>query len=119
MITNSVDMQMSPDSEYRYFVYDPAGDGMVFFRSKVERDKYAENAISLYLDDTWKEEVEQVVTGEVTQSAQCLNKERRPDSLDEEGLDENGDWWGDPDCEWKGNYTLEPLAKPEPPEQIP
>lgn len=111
MDSNNFDTQLSPSPEYRHFVYDPLGDGLVFFRSKAERDKFAEDAISLYLEDTWAEEVEQVVAGEVTHHAQCINKEHRPEKLDEEGCDEGGDYWGDPDWEWKGNYTLEPIER--------
>jgi hypothetical protein len=110
-----VDRNARPTSEYRYWLYDPLGDGMVYFRTEADRDEAARDLIPTYMDDGWAEEVESIACGEVTHSAQCLNKVARPDRLSPEGFDDEGEYWGDWD--WKGNYTLEPLLPPQTPSQ--
>ena len=60
--------------QQRYFLYDPEGDGMMYFDTEEERDKAAKEAIDDYLDcDEWSDEVVNVVTGIVTHSAQRTN----------------------------------------------
>lgn len=106
------DFQYCPSAEYRFFLNDPEGDGMLYFWSKERRDEYGKNAIAAYLvDDGWCEEVEWVCSGEVTGTAQVLNKVMRPDDLDEDEIDGDGISWAD-GMEWRGTYTLEPIPEP-------
>ena len=94
-----------------YFVYDPEGDGLTYFETQEERDAFAQECIRNYLDpDGWSVEVVNVVAGVVTHSAQQVDREDRPDELDEEGVDESGAYW-DPDWEYKCNYALRPVGK--------
>lgn len=102
------DMKYRPHPDYRYWLYNPEGDGMTYYRTKEDRDKAGAEAVAAYLDDGWTEEVEYVAAGEVTHSAQCLNKKQRPDDIDEEGCDGEGTYWGD--FTWIGNYALEPMV---------
>lgn len=109
METNKqIDVKYRPHSEYRFWLYDPQGDGMAYYRTQEARDEAAKRAIDAYMDDGWDEEVEYVVAGEVTHSAQCLNKRNRPDDLDESGCDGEGTYWGE--FKWIGSYKLEPLT---------
>jgi len=103
------DSKWYPTAEYRFFLYDPEGDRMQYFKSLEERDAAAENAVAAYLDDGWSEEVEQVACGEVTHFAQCLDKTMRPpqEELDADGCDHEGNSWSD--FEWRGNYKMEPV----------
>jgi hypothetical protein len=101
--------QYEPDAEYRFFIYDPEGDGFIYFRTVEERDAHQGMVIDGYLDEGWDESVEQVVAGEVTHSAQQVGREERPpeEQLDEEGCDGEGTYWGD--FSYKCNYALLPI----------
>lgn len=104
------DVKHRPHPEYRYWLYDPEGDGMTYYRTKEARDSAAKQAICCYIEDCWAEEVELVSAGEVTHFAQVLNKTMRPSDEDlEDGCDENGLDWPD-GMDWRGNYALEPLT---------
>lgn len=98
--------QYKPTAEYRYWLHDREGDGMMYFRDKTERDAAAKKAISQYLDSDigWSEDVEYVAVGEVTHIVNAPNKKMRPDDLDDAQCDEEGTYWGD--YEWMGNYEL-------------
>jgi len=100
----------APSADRRFWLYDPEGDGMTYYRTREARDADAAEAIKGYnlINEGWMEEVEFVAAGELTHFAQCLDKKHRPETLDEEGLDEDGTWW-DADWEWMGNYAMEPL----------
>lgn len=105
------DMKRCPDDEYRYWLFDPEGDGLMFFRSQAERDAHGQACIDGYLfDGEWPDEVEGVCAGEVTHIAKVLNKLMRPDDcdLDDDGFDEDGEAWPE-EVGWRGRYTLEPL----------
>jgi hypothetical protein len=91
-----------------YFVLDPEGDGITYFETIEERDKFADECIKQYLYDEWSEEVTNVVAGVVTHSTQQTDREDRPAELDEEGCDGDGLYW-DPDCEYRCNYKLLPV----------
>ncbi|NGY04736.1 hypothetical protein [Solimonas terrae] len=99
-----LDVKYHPSHEYRYWLYDPEGDGMIYYRTQDARDDAAEKAIAAYLDEGWADEVENVSAGEVTHFAQCLDKIQRPDELDEEGCDGEGTYWSG--YQWMGNYTM-------------
>ena len=105
-----IDVSYRPHPEYRYWLNDPEGDGLTYYRPQEARDAAAERAIGCYLDDGWAPEVEYVSAGEVTHFAQVLNKTMRPADEDlENGYDDDGMDWPD-GMDWRGNYALEPLA---------
>jgi len=99
-----------PSKEYRFYLYDPEGEGMTYFKTKEDRDSYANYCLTVYCDPTegWHEEVEFMSRGEITEFPQCLNKQERPSDseLDEENCDSAGICWN-PDWVWIGNYTWE------------
>lgn len=107
------DIKWHPHPEYPYWLNDPDGDGITFYRTAEDRDAAAAETLDEYkdADGCWTEEVEGVCAGVVTHIAQCKNKVMRPpeDELDEEGCDGEGAYWGD--FEWMGNYTLEPIKE--------
>ena len=104
------DKRYKPTNEYRYWLYEPEGDGMTYYRTREERDIEAQKAIECYLDDEWSTDVEFVSAGEVTHYAQVTEKIRRPadEDIDEEGGDGDGMDWPE-GMDWRGNYTLAPL----------
>lgn len=107
------DYKTNPDPEYRFFLFDPEWDGMMFFRSEEERDAAAKEAINAYNDvyNGWSEEVERLLMGEVTRVCTQTNVVERPsdEELDEEGCDGEGTYW-DPDIELRCDYEMLPIG---------
>ena len=99
-----------PSKEFRFFLYDHEGEGMMYYNSKEQRDKSAAQSLEFYKDDYsgWNEEVEYVSVGEVTDFPQVMNKIEKPSELDDYQCDNAGRHWPD-DVEWFGDYTLEPV----------
>ncbi|MEI7673423.1 MAG: hypothetical protein ACOYOS_21870 [Syntrophales bacterium] len=98
----------NPSAEYRFFLFDPEGDGTIFFRSESDRDTRAKEAIDEYKSDGegWAEDVKFVCTGAVTHVMTKVNITKRPppEEIDEDGHDDEGNWWGD--WEEMCNYEL-------------
>lgn len=98
-------------SEAPYFVLDPEGDGITYFETIEERDSFAQDRIDQARDtDGWMEEVEYIIAGVVTHRATQTERQDRPDDLDENSADSNGDYW-DPDEICRCNYKLLPLSE--------
>ena len=100
---SKIDKKYNPTAEYRFFYYDGEGDGFVYFKCAKLRDACANEAIIDHLWDTWDESVENIIVGEATGQATKVNVELRPDELDEDGCDEEGNYW-DPDWGYTCNY---------------
>ena len=98
------------DKNKPYFVNDPEGDGMSYFACKESRDNFAEDCIREYLDDGWMEEGVNVISGEVTHRATMVDRQSRPEDLDEEGCDELGNFWPE-DFDFICNYIMKPLTE--------
>lgn len=92
-------------------MYDPVGDGFVYFATEQERDDYANDCIQGYLDDEWSEEVVNVVAGVLTHRATQVDRIDRPpkEELDEDGYDEEGICWPG-DIDYLCDYKLLPLS---------
>lgn len=107
----SREFSSKPSSEYRFYLYDPEGEGMIYFKSAEKRDAFAESLLADYKDTEsgWWEEIEYASRGEVTEFPQVLDKKPRPPEheLDEDQCDSDGVYWPD-ELEWRGNYTWEP-----------
>ena len=57
--------------------------------------------------------IEDICAGTIqTHKTVVVDKITRPETLDEDDCDENGEWW-DGDCKWKGNYELKPISTEE------
>ena len=104
--------QGCPTKEYRYFLHDPEGHGLIYFKSTDDRDAEAKKAIKDYMSDYdgWSEDVELVCVGEVTHIVTKTNVIKRPpdDEIDEEGCDGEGNYW---DADWSEmcNYELKKI----------
>jgi hypothetical protein len=98
--------EFSPDRPY--FVHDSEGDGFYYYATEDERDNYAKECIQGYLDDGWSEGVESVIAGKITHHATQVDREDRPENIDQDGVAEDGSYW-DPDCDFKCNYSLLPI----------
>lgn len=92
-----------PDKEHRYFLYDPEGDGTLFFRTPEERDDHAKKTIREYCDphEGWHEDVRTVCGGYVSHIATETDHEDRPE--DPEQAEEDG--WPQ-DCDYRCNYKF-------------
>ena len=100
----------SPDAERRFFLYDAGVAQYYYFKTAAERDQYSDTVIQSYLDDGWDDTVAQVVAGELTHSAQQVDRVERPpaEDINEEGYDAEGRYW-DEVWEYHCNYQLLPL----------
>lgn len=95
------DLKRYPSSDYRFFAFDPNGDGVVFFRTENERDAYVKETIEYYRDDDgWSDDVTSICVGVVTGVATAVDVQHKPpaEELDEDGLDHEGTYWGDFDA---------------------
>lgn len=101
-----------PSAAFPFFVYDPMGAGLMYFRTEAERDAKAKEVIEEYCEDgEWSPEVENIVCGAVTHIATEVDREEPVGNIDEDGLDENGIYWP-PDCEWRCRYEMRPPQQP-------
>ena len=106
------DFKHKASSEYRFFLFDPEGDGMTFFKNEAERDAYAKVSVKAYSSDGegWSEDVECVCAGTVTHIVTKTGVVKRPppEEIDEAGMTEEGNWW---DADWSEmcDYELLPL----------
>ena len=88
----------------RFFLYD-IGDGFQTFSTVALRDAAAKAAIAKYLTgDGWMEDVLDIKVGVITGVATKTNVEQRPDELDENGEDEDGNYW---DVDWEERFDVE------------
>jgi hypothetical protein len=114
-VTATSDCRRTPNSEYRFFLYDPEDMGLMFYKSAEIRDQVAAHNISLYCDgDGWSEEVVHVCVGEVSARATKCDVEPRPKREDFASDDEHDDamceWGGDSDYDETCNFKLLPLT---------
>lgn len=98
-----------PHESQSYFIYDPEGEGFIYFESEKNRDIEAIKSVEAYLDtqDGWDENVTGVIVGKLTGKSAMINVEIPDGELDEESLDETGEYW---DYDYKCNYTIKPLG---------
>lgn len=101
--------ELAPSASHRFFLYDPLGNGFLYYPSVEARDAAHQGIIQSYLDDAWNEEVEQIVAGEVTHTCEQVGREERPDAseLNAEDCDRAGKYWGD--WQYTCDYALFPL----------
>jgi hypothetical protein len=104
------DFRGYPSGDYRFFAFDPNGEGTLFFRTARERDIYAEEVIDDYRDeDGWSDDVTSICVGEVTGISTAVDVVKKPpaEDLDESGFDSEGRHWGDFDMICR--YEIGPL----------
>lgn len=108
--------RQTPNSTHLYGLYDPNGNGFDFFPSAEERNSAAEETIKTYLDDDgWNPEVTNVYAFVVTHRATAVDVLYPTGKIDEEtSCDEVGEYFQNPDCEYKCNYELQPFPVIEP-----
>ncbi|MAD47088.1 MAG: hypothetical protein CMH98_19005 [Oceanospirillaceae bacterium] len=102
-----------PVADKPFFVFDPDGD-TEFFATRAERDAAAEKVVDSCLDEFWDEQVTNVFVGFVTGVSREANRKDRPDDLDEDGIDSDGEQWH-PDWDFKCDYKVQPLVGDKPP----
>jgi hypothetical protein len=106
MTKSGIECKYRAEKEFPFWLYDPEGDGLTFYRTGADRDRAAADAIALYLDthDGWNEDVERVSGGLVTHHAVQVDREEKPANLDDDNCDDNGDHWPegfDYKCDYK------------------
>ena len=108
-MNDNVDVKYNPDPDYKFFLYDPEGNGFEYFKYKHLRDERADIAIQEYLQDGWNEEVENIVVGEVTGQSKMVDVCVKPDELDDEGMDEGGEYWNS-EFDYRCDYKIKPIG---------
>ena len=95
----------------KYFVHDVESVGFETFDTIEERDAEAKACIQVYLDNGWREDVINVVAGEITHRATETNRIDRPPQheIDENGEDGEGNNWCN-DFDYTCNYELLPIV---------
>lgn len=88
----------------RFFVYCNES-GFDCFETLDEALDEASERTQEYLVDGWSEEVTSVCVGKITHRAKMCDQVFPDGEIDEDGLDEAGDYW-DPDWEYKCNYKV-------------
>lgn len=83
--TDAVERDAKP-----YFIYDP-WRGFTYYATEKERDDAAEGIIESYLNDTWNEEVENIVGGIVTHAIQQTKRVDKPTRSEGESEDDYSD----------------------------
>ena len=109
--TAKLDYVFHPTKEYIYFVCDP-NDDTFYFRSADERELFTETILipeykDLW-DNEWNIEVENIYAGTVTHFVTATNKVYPDGELDEYGMDEAGECWGD-GYDFKCDYELKEI----------
>ena len=93
-----------------YYLNDPE-NGIWFYSNEEQRDKEAVEAIHGYKDpvDGWNEDVADISVGVVTGSAVQIDVVHPIVPIDEDGCDENSEYWGD-GFEYKCGYAIKPVT---------
>lgn len=102
-----------PSPDKLWFVYCPE-NGFTYHTTEDEAIEDGADSIREHLDcdNGWSENVDEVIVGKVVlKSTQCEVR-RRPEVLDEEGYDEDGQYW-DADFDCICNYKLLPIGESE------
>ena len=86
----------SYEKGYEYFV--SSENGMEYFQTEEERDVYLKTEVLPSYEDsdgTWYSEVSDIIAGVITHITKECNRQVPIGSLDEDGYDEDGEWWED------------------------
>jgi hypothetical protein len=113
-MTRSSDCRSTPNKDYVFGLYDPDGEGLSFYKTESERDHSAKETIKGYLDDNeWSEDVTGVFAFVVTHKAKETNITRPVGEVDEDGYDEAGNYFNEPDS-CNCDYELKPIQENQP-----
>ena len=96
----------------RFFVYCNES-GFELFETLDDAIDAANERIQGYLEDAWSDEVASVCAGKITHRAKMCDQVFPDGEIDEDGIDEAGDYW-DPDWDYKCNYKMLPVKSCEP-----
>ena len=101
--------------EKPWFAYCP-DNGFEFFATRAEAEEAAQPLIEAWLDYEWGEEVEGVFVGRAFMVSTQVDRKDRPDDLDEEDCDGEGEYWPN-DIAYMCNYKLMPVGDAALPEE--
>lgn len=112
----SLEWRSNPSRTHRFFIYDPEGEGYMWFTSAAARDAAAPDVIREYLDDGWSEEVSLVCAGELTAATEKTDIKLRPERdwfETEEEFEDAMEEWPNSDFDTICNHELRPIAVQE------
>ncbi len=103
------DFQYIPGPGYRFLLYCP-NNGLTFWKTAKERDEAGKELVEEYLDDgEWSEQVLGIFTGTVDGCIAKVDQKHRVGKLDDDGYDEDGQYWPNNKFDYTCNYELQPL----------
>lgn len=96
-----------PDKDYCWFA---EADEKLYFQTEAEAVRFANDATDGYIDEGWDSAVRDIQVGKITHTCEQANRTNRPDEteLDEEGLDKEGQYWGD--FLYRCDYKMKPVS---------
>jgi len=101
----------------QFFSYDPS-EGFDLWDTEEEARNAAQRHLDASLQDgCWcfdEDEMQEISWGRITESAQVTKRTLRPDNVDEEGLDKDGNYWSYGIDEMIDYKILPPSSKPMP-----
>lgn len=98
--------QRTPTKEKPWFCFD--GDEHEYFETEDLATKASQILINHCLDESWDENVHNIFVGKITKVSTQIDYVKRPDVIDEDGMDESGDYWLD-EWSYRCNYKILPL----------
>ena len=93
----------------RFFVYCNES-GFELFETLDDALDSADERIQGYLEDAWSDEVTSVCAGKITHRAKMCDQVFPDGEIDEDGIDEAGEYW-DSNYECKCNYKMLPVEQ--------
>lgn len=91
----------------KYFTFNPVDNEFETYDTKEKQEEGAEEIIAFCRDDDeWSEWMEEIVMGVITKRATKCNIKKRPEGLDDYGLDKDGNHWPD-GLAYKYDYQME------------
>ncbi len=101
----------TPDADHRFGLCDQNWEGLTFHKTAEDRDAHAREVIKNYLDeDGWSNEVTGIFAFVVTHRATAVDVVEKKGERDEDGYDENGEYWPDNDIDCKCNHQMKPFS---------
>jgi hypothetical protein len=101
--------RLTPSSTHIHGLYG-SDEGFTFYETEEDRDNAAKETIQGYLDeDGWSEGVTSIFAFTVTHRATAVDVRELVGELDEDGCDEEGEYWESDEFDYKCNYELQPI----------
>ena len=99
----------TPDTDHRFGLCDQNWEGLTFHKTAEDRDAHAKKVIKEYIssEGEWCDDVAGVFAFFVTHVATATNIKEKRGKLDDDGYDEEGNYWQSTEFDYTCNYELQ------------